>query len=212
MEDTVFSMHYPKDKSTQYIKIVVFIVLATLIINVLGFGENSNNFISKVFMFIFGAAFLIVIYENFLMLLTLDEVVLTNDGIVTKKRQKIQQNILYQDVGYKTDVDIRGKIKISFYNMQTKEKFFTFKETEVLEEEYQQFISVVSQKAKLDKNLLRSSTYDQMLPLVQDSEIAQISDGESIYWYKKVFFESYGWVVYVLVGALMLLTFIMLKK
>lgn len=72
--------------------------------------------------------------------------------------------------------------------------------------------SIVSQKAKLDKNLLTSSTYGQMLPLAQDSEFAQISDGESIYWYKKVFFESYGWVVYVLIGGLMLLTFIMLKK
>ena len=89
MEDTVFSMHYPKDKSTQYIKIVVFIIFAVTIIGILGFGERSNSFISKVFIFIFGAAFLIVIYENFLMLLTLDEVVLTNDGMVTKKRQKI---------------------------------------------------------------------------------------------------------------------------
>lgn len=142
MKDIVFSMHYPKDKSTQYIKIVVFIILATLIINALGFGENSNSFISKVFMFIFGMAFLIVIYENFLMLLTLDEVVLTNDGIVTKKGQKTQQSILYKNVGYKTDIDIGGKVKISFYNIQTKRKFFTFKEPEVLEEEYEKFISI----------------------------------------------------------------------
>lgn len=212
MEDTIFSMHYPKDKSAQYIKIVVFIILASAMIGALSFGENSNSIISKVFLFIFGTAFLIVVYEKLLMLFMLDEVVLTNDGMVTKKRQKTRQNILYKNVGYKTDIDIRGKVKISFYSIQTKKNFFTFKETEVLEEEYQQFISIVSQKARLDKNLLTSSTYGQMLPLVQDSEIAQVSDGESIYWYKKAFFESYGWIVYILVGVLMLLTFIVLKK
>lgn len=212
MKDAIFSMHYPKDKSFQYMKIAIFIILATVIIGVLGFGENSNSVISKLCMFIFGTAFLIVIYEKFLMLLTLDEVILTDDSIVTKKRQSIQQNILYQNVGYKTDVDIGGKIKISFYNIQTNKNFFAFKETEVLEEEYQQFISILSQRANLDKNLLTSSTYGQILPLMQDSEIKQISDGEAIYWQKKAFFESYGWAVYILVGLLMLLTFIALKK
>ena len=211
MEDAIFSIHYPKDKSFQYVKIAIFIILATIFIGALGFGEDSNSIISKVFMFIFGTAFLIVIYEKFLMLLTLDEVVLTDESIVTKKRQNIQQNILYQNVGYKTDVDIGGKIKISFYNMQTNKNFFAFKETEVLAEEYQQFILLLSQRANLDKNQLTSSTYGQVLPLMQNGD-KQISDGEAIYWQKKAFFESYGWAVYILVGLLMLLTFIVLKK
>lgn len=185
------SFDYPKNKDKTISNFVLKILLAVFLVYV--YSKQEETLGQYIFIF-FVAVLLIQIFIELKTFYLINKISLEKDTFILQKNKTVRSKTLFSDLAYKVTrnaIDISDKIIIDFYEQSSKKHLIHFKNTEIENDTFDDFINTLSQISNRDINEFLSTSHNQLISFLPESRSEETTRGEFIKYTNNAFFSKY---------------------
>jgi len=198
----------PKDRETYMQKITLFIAISLFVIFIIA-KEHYNESLYIFGLLFFTLVVVIWVYDKIYQLITIDSIELSQSELSTKKNGAVVNSCPLEALAIK--ISVTGKNETTFYKLPSKIKLFSYREEDIGKEELEILIKRLEALALCDINLLRQSTFGQIVPLLGGNMTPEGIEAEVLYNLKKEGMKSWGWIIPPFVVLVVIVTLILIK-
>lgn len=198
----------PKDRETYMQKITLAIVASLFVIFIIA-KEHYNESL-----YIFGLLFFtlfvgIGLYVKIYQLITIDTIELSQRELSTKKNGVVVNSCPFEELAIQTIVI--KETETTFYKLPSKIKLFSYREKDIGKEESELLKKRLETLALSDANLLRQSTFGQVVPLLGGNMTPEGIKAEVLCNTTKQEMKNWGWIIPPFIVIVVIATMILIK-